>query len=36
MDAVLLVDIRDSSDELSEGLLDLVDWELAMSEKVIV
>lgn len=36
VDAVLLVDVCDGSDELGEGLLDFVDRELAMSEEVVV
>lgn len=36
MDAVLLVDVCDGSDELGEALLDLVDGKLAMSEEVVV
>lgn len=36
MDAVLLMDICDGSNKLSEGLLDLVDRELAMSQEIVV
>lgn len=36
VDAALLVNVCDGSDELGEGLLDLVDGELAMPEEVIV
>lgn len=36
MDAVLLVDVCDGSDELGEALLDLFDGKLAMSKEVVV
>lgn len=36
MDAVLLMNVCDSADELAEGLLDLVDRELSVPEEVIV
>lgn len=36
MDAMLLVDVCDSSDELSECLLDLVDREFTMPKKVVI
>lgn len=36
VDAVLLVDVGDGANELGEGLLDLVDGELAVAEEVVV
>lgn len=36
MDAVLLMDVCDGSDELGEAFLNLVDGKFAMSEEVVV
>lgn len=36
MDTVLLVNVCDGSDELRKGFLDLIDGELAMSQKVVI